>query len=184
MAARWQAQASTQCCTLTPSVFSDDPQVVDPTHRMCGTEWLRVARGEPQPAEPRTAELPLSVEPTSVRRARDFTRTTLANWNLDRLADDTAAIVSELVTNAFTHATLHPHAEHTRLQVALFGHPGRLVIVVTDPCAGGSTPASAEENGDYGESGRGLFIVEALSHDWGWTPLTTGGKAVWAALEH
>jgi hypothetical protein len=33
-----------------------------------------------------------------------------------------------------------------------------------------------------GESGRGLQIVAALSHVWGWSPIAGHGKAVWAVL--
>ncbi len=29
------------------------------------------------------------------------------------------------------------------------------------------------------ESGRGMVIIDALSHRWGWEPLA-GGKVVWA----
>ena len=33
-----------------------------------------------------------------------------------------------------------------------------------------------------GETGRGLQIVAALSHVWGWSPIAGHGKAVWAVL--
>src|ERR1700732_400194 len=33
-----------------------------------------------------------------------------------------------------------------------------------------------------GESGRGLQIVGALAHVWGWSPIAGHGKAVWAVL--
>ena len=35
---------------------------------------------------------------------------------------------------------------------------------------------------DNAEIGRGLCIIAGLSHQWGATPLPTGGKCVWADL--
>lgn len=40
----------------------------------------------------------------AVRGARQFTRTTLDQWELDDRFDDVALVVSELVTNALRHA--------------------------------------------------------------------------------
>lgn len=56
----------------------------------------------------------------------------------------------------------------------------RLICVVTDQA--GTPPALAPEDPEA-ESGHGLQIVAALAVAWGWTILSTGEKAVWAALE-
>jgi hypothetical protein len=38
------------------------------------------------------------------------------------------------------------------------------------------------DNGVHAQSGRGLLLVEAISHRWGWYPThqNDGGKIVWA----
>jgi Histidine kinase-like ATPase domain len=57
----------------------------------------------------------------------------------------------------------------------------RLICVVTDQA--GAPPTLAPEDPEA-ESGHGLQIVGALAVAWGWTILSTGEKAVWAALEY
>jgi hypothetical protein len=45
-------------------------------------------------------------------------------------------------------------------------------------------PEPVEPDPDrFGEGGRGLVVVGAVSDAWGWAPLGTGGKAVWAAFD-
>jgi len=59
--------------------------------------------------------------------------------------------------------------------------PAELVLTgaVVDP----SNEAPVPKQPDWsGESGRGLQIVAALSHVWGWSPIAGHGKAVWAVL--
>jgi hypothetical protein len=56
----------------------------------------------------------------------------------------------------------------------------RLICVVTDQA--GTPPAMAAQDPEA-ESGHGLQIVGALAVAWGWTILSTGEKAVWAALD-
>jgi hypothetical protein len=56
------------------------------------------------------------------------------------------------------------------------------MLAVVDP--GNETPMPRQPDWG-GESGRGLQIVGALSHVWGWSPIAGHGKAVWAVLrEH
>jgi anti-sigma regulatory factor (Ser/Thr protein kinase) len=119
--------------------------------------------------------------------ARDFARKTMADWGVDDLVDDTVTVVSELITNAITHATPRPvrRDQVTRLQVVLIRHRRRLTVVVTDPGEDPPRPIRQEENSLralLAEYGRGLHVVGALSHGWGWAPLTTGGKAVWSVF--
>jgi hypothetical protein len=58
---------------------------------------------------------------------------------------------------------------------------GELRIRAWDP---DPTPPPRDQPlpGDDAESGRGLFIVNALSSRWGWHPAPNGGKFVWSAL--
>jgi hypothetical protein len=51
--------------------------------------------------------------------------------------------------------------------------------MVTDP--GARIPVRNEAAADA-ESGRGLQVVESCSVRWGWQPLASGGKVVWALL--
>ncbi|WP_433337140.1 ATP-binding protein [Spirillospora sp. CA-294931] len=138
----------------------------------------------PPSGTPRTARRVLPAEPTAPKTARDFAHATLKEWELGGPADDVAVTISELVTNALRHGLRdmpQPMPAHP-IQLVLLGHPRRLVVVVTDP--GGSPPEPvAQEPSRFGEGGRGLLVVSAVSDSWGWAPLGTGGKAVWAAFD-
>lgn len=136
----------------------------------------------PTADEPRMSRQVLGTGHESPRLARDFTRATLAEWRISRLNDEALLIVSELVTNALCHGLegVPLVAQQCPVQLVLLGHRRRLVIVVTDPGAG--VPARSER-GPAAENGRGLCVIEGVSAAWGWAPLATGGKAVWAALE-
>jgi anti-sigma regulatory factor (Ser/Thr protein kinase) len=126
----------------------------------------------------------LPAENTAPKEARSFTRATLREWGLDAAADDALIAVSELVTNALQHGLrgLPKPLPAGPIQLVLLGHPHRLVVTVTDP--GERTPEPIDiEPGRFGEGGRGLLVVGAVSGAWGWAPLTTGGKAVWAAFD-
>jgi anti-sigma regulatory factor (Ser/Thr protein kinase) len=165
--------------------------VAVPAERAPGRlEYMRPAYpGWPDPplGQPQTARLVLPAEAESACMARDFARKTLADWGVDDLVDDTVTVVSELITNAITHATPRPvrRDQVTRLQVVLIRHRRRLTVVVTDPGEDPPRPIRQEENSLralLAEYGRGLHVVGALSHGWGWAPLTTGGKAVWSVF--
>jgi hypothetical protein len=45
----------------------------------------------------------------------------------------------------------------------------------------GSAAPPVIASGPAAGRGRGLLLVEASSHSWGWMP-TEGGKVVWASL--
>ncbi|XVQ08514.1 ATP-binding protein [Spirillospora sp. CA-255316] len=138
----------------------------------------------PTAGSPRTARRVLPAENTAPKEARSFTRATLREWGLDAAADDALIAVSELVTNALQHGLrgLPKPLPAGPIQLVLLGHPRRLVVTVTDP--GERTPEPIDiEPGRFGEGGRGLLVVGAVSGAWGWAPLTTGGKAVWAAFD-
>ncbi|WP_162793816.1 ATP-binding protein [Streptomyces paludis] len=120
----------------------------------------------------------------AVRGARQFTRTTLSQWELTERFDDVALVVSELVTNALRHALpadtpRDPHEAPVRLHLMRWS--SRLICAVRDPSH--TSPATRETDEDCAaESGRGLFLVESFSDTWGWHPLAGSlhGKVVWA----
>ncbi|KUH39928.1 MULTISPECIES: ATP-binding protein [Streptomyces] len=121
----------------------------------------------------------------AVRGARQFTHTTLSQWNLGDRFDDVALVVSELVTNALRHAlpadTPREHPLDPPVRLHLMRWAGRLVCAVRDPSP--DTPATRSSGEDFSaESGRGLFLVESFSDSWGWHPLAGAlhGKVVWA----
>jgi anti-sigma regulatory factor (Ser/Thr protein kinase) len=125
----------------------------------------------------------LSPSPDAARRARSFTRHTLASWGLAELADDAQVIVSELLVNAVRHTGIRQSESHgtwaAGVGLWLLSHADGLMCVVTDPSD--SAPA-LKQPGDTSEGGRGLHMVHALSDHWGWTRFSERGKAVWAIL--
>lgn len=113
-------------------------------------------------------------ERRSVPLAREFARTVLAEWDLERRADDVLLCVSELATNALLHGV--PPGREYRLHLSL-GEGGLLRVEVHD--SGDGEPrvpvqdAAAEE-----ECGRGLLLVSALADKWG-VGERNPGKIVW-----
>ena len=91
----------------------------------------------------------------------------------------------ELVVNAVLHGTRagltrpSPGAGLTVLRLCMLRRAGEVMLAVVDP--GNETPMPRKPDWG-GESGRGLQIVGALSHVWGWSPIAGHGKAVWAVL--
>ncbi|MEU0519233.1 ATP-binding protein [Streptosporangium sp. NPDC006007] len=120
-------------------------------------------------------------DPCAARTAREFTSAALRAWRLEPLVDDTGVVVSELVTNAVRHGIRGVADPHRPQDVrVILCHTERSVLcVVTDPSDQG--PCLREP--DYeAESGRGMQVIQGASEMWGWTPLETRGKAVWAVF--
>ena len=124
--------------------------------------------------------------PESARAAREFTVATLNEWHLGPLIEDAVVIASELATNAILHGTpaatraTAKGAERACVELSWCLQASRLICMVTDQA--GTPPAMAAQDPEA-ESGHGLQIVGALAVAWGWTILSTGEKAVWAALD-
>lgn len=135
---------------------------------------------EDPPTEVLLAVCDLRHDPYAARTARRFTISTLDAWGLALLLDDVELVMGELVINALRHGL----AEHTTPS----GQPVRIVLaltresllcVVTDPSEDRPAPRDVDFSA---EGGRGLRVVEGLSHKWGWAPLRCPGKAVWAGF--
>jgi len=121
-----------------------------------------------------TCELPAALE--SVRDARRFTRTTLPCWDLSVLLDCMELVASELVTNALRYA-VPPGTPGTPVRLSLARWTSRVVCAVRDP----SGVAPVAKDPDFvAETGRGLHLVDSFSENWGWHPLGSTGKVVWA----
>jgi anti-sigma regulatory factor (Ser/Thr protein kinase) len=120
----------------------------------------------------------LSARPEEARTARRFVRELLTCWGLEALTDDAEMIVDELVVNAVLHGSALGNSM-TVLRLCMLRRAGEVMVAVVDP----RNEAPAPRQPDWsGESGRGLQIVAALSHVWGWSPIAGHGKAVWAVL--
>lgn len=107
----------------------------------------------------------------SVPAARHFVVDVLLAWGCEHLTSDAALIISELATNALSHA-VSPFR-------AVVDRRGRgLRIGVEDA---NEVPLERRPSGAYDVGGRGVAIIEALSERWGSSPVP-GGKVVWAEL--
>ena len=116
----------------------------------------------------RVASWTLPGGPRSVSEARRLVRERLAAWELDDLVFDTELIASELVTNAvrFTEGPV---------ELRLI-RDAALTCEVSDASRTTAQMRHAEEDD---EGGRGLFLVNQLSHRWGMRA-TARGKTIWA----
>jgi anti-sigma regulatory factor (Ser/Thr protein kinase) len=119
----------------------------------------------------------------SANRSRRWVGALLARWGLEELTDTATLLTSELVTNAVVHA-------HSRPVVSLAVASGVVEIGVRDReprMPRHSHPpqhelAGLDARAFMTEGGRGLFLVDALAHEWGATSLATG-KQVWLRLD-
>jgi hypothetical protein len=126
------------------------------------------------------ARCPLTSDFGSPRIAREFTRTTLEGWDAAELFDEAGVVVSELVTNALRYGLPGRHRNsRAPVQLVLLRQERRILALVTDPNSDGPVQGDPDE---FAETGRGLQVVDAITESWGWAPLATGGKAVWAAF--
>lgn len=98
----------------------------------------------------------------SVAHARKFVRDTVPYGHL--VTDDMVTVASETVCNAITHTA--SGRSGGRVTVVLAAGSGMYRLEVTDDGADGARPYVKAENGT--ESGRGMRIVDALAHRWGY----------------
>jgi anti-sigma regulatory factor (Ser/Thr protein kinase) len=105
----------------------------------------------------------------------------LRGWALDRHADDAVLVITELASNAVTHAVPSAAAGAPEVRLGLALDRDHLMLTVSDP--GDNAPVFSP-SGDpaLAEHGRGLCIVDALAEEWGWAPRPPAGKTVWAKL--
>ncbi|WP_435243321.1 SpoIIE family protein phosphatase [Streptomyces cucumeris] len=110
--------------------------------------------------------------PDAVMHARRFAARTLRTWGLTDEMDVVLLVTSELVTNAMVHTSGEVHLNLTLTA-------DRLRIAVSDRSP--RTPIKPTSVDWEATGGRGLLLVEAVSHAWGSVPLS-GGKQVWSDI--
>ena len=105
---------------------------------------------------------------------RAITASALAAELPETARDNVLLLVSELVTNAFRHA-----GGTAELELAVSNATVRVEVTDKSP----NPPRLSRSAGTLtDESGRGLFLVEALADRWGHEPLERG-KRVWFELD-
>ena len=110
---------------------------------------------------------------TSPAEARDFVALHLSRHELGYLVDDVRLVVSELVTNAVVHA-------RTPLMVRLEELLFCVKLTVYDECADRPVLRLEQRVAPETEGGRGLWITDACSADWGANLGNGAGKSTWA----
>ncbi|MFJ2636493.1 ATP-binding protein [Streptomyces sp. NPDC087422] len=131
-------------------------------------------RGRPRMIARHRIALGLRPELAEVGRARHELRDRLAEWRLSEAADVALIVLSELVGNALQHAPC------PSIALTVTAADGHVLIEVRDSSR---RPPVIDRGPDrYGETGRGLPLVAALSRDWGWTPHENGTKTTWAVV--
>ncbi|MFF3512768.1 ATP-binding protein [Streptomyces sp. NPDC002573] len=115
----------------------------------------------------------LPCEPETARRARRLVSAALNTWGIGELADAGTLIVYELVSNAIRRTScrlVRVSVQRVTNDLVRIGVTDKShALPKMDRVAGGDEP------------GRGLVLVEALSHRWGYDEMRSG-KTVWAEL--
>jgi anti-sigma regulatory factor (Ser/Thr protein kinase) len=124
---------------------------------------------------PHAASTKLRPEALASSSARRFLRSLLERWGLLDLTDVAELCVSELVTNAVLHA-------RTPIQLEVRSGAGLLHVDVCDSGGARIDLPPPDQPAEGLESGRGLFIVQALSARTGVTNRRTG-TCVWFELD-
>ncbi|GAB1338007.1 ATP-binding protein [Streptomyces sp. E-15] len=129
-----------------------------------------------EPQTPHTRQAFYRRDRRSVRIAREFARTALADWAHAGRGDDVLLCVSELATNALLHGV--PAGRGFLLRLTL--HADGVLRVEVHDSGGGEVPVpdGLRQAGAEAEGGRGLLLVAALADKWG-VAERDPGKVVW-----
>ncbi|MGW4805044.1 ATP-binding protein [Kitasatospora sp. NPDC004272] len=130
----------------------------------------------------------LADTPNAIGWARRHTRDVLSRWRVPPdLIDKVLLVVSELATNAIQHPDSQQQERLTSaelskahtfaLDLQLHGQATVVQIADRDP-----RPPVLQHVSEDAQSGRGIFLVEQMSSQWGFYYPPTGGKVVWAEL--
>jgi Histidine kinase-like ATPase domain len=151
------------------AAFPGRGHVVFPDRRRAVAAALSAA----QPPLRARAYLPPGVDAPAA--ARRMVASACRRWGVDRLSADAQLIISELVTNAVTHAG-------SELEVVAAVEGGDMHLYVRDHDRSlPQLPASRLRAQTSHIGGLGLMLVESLASAWG-TTFGAHGKTVWARL--
>ncbi|MFI7612812.1 ATP-binding protein [Nonomuraea terrae] len=114
--------------------------------------------------------------PAQVSRARGLVTDALGRDH--PLHDDVVLLTSELATNAILHSRSGDGGSFT---VTVTNSEASVRVLVSD--AGSDGPPCVCRTSARSTSGRGLPLIEALSHRWGFTR-EDGSTTVWFELQH
>ncbi|MFE9453706.1 ATP-binding protein [Streptomyces sp. NPDC006739] len=136
-----------------------------------------LASGAEPPRPAGAFDLPATA--AAVAAARRVVRALLSSWGVgEDVLDNAVLVTSELVTNALVHSP------GERITCRLHGGTDRVRIEVEDQNRGPTLPVP-RRSGPDDQNGRGLFLVDALSSDWGVTVVPgRPARVVWAELPH
>ncbi|GAA3201450.1 SpoIIE family protein phosphatase [Streptomyces virens] len=128
-----------------------------------------------RPPVRRTMLTVAQAEPERIASARQQLRELLHDWSSADQVDSAVLLLSEVLTNVLVHTD----ADALLLAEVTDGGDGRRMrIEVTD--SGDDLP-HVRRPGELASSGRGLLMVELLSHSWGVAPRGEG-KSIWFEL--
>ncbi|GAA2282280.1 ATP-binding protein [Actinomadura luteofluorescens] len=115
--------------------------------------------------------------PESISEARAFGRAFIADRVPDEVAGLVELVVSELCTNAVEHTASGEDDGNFVLELEL--QDGHVRVAVVDMGAQTQPTVNDEPSGPDAVSGRGLFLVDAVSKAWG-SERVRVGRRVWA----
>ncbi len=133
-------------------------------------------------------QLALADTPNAAQWARRQAVHLLRRWQVKADVIEVARLlVSELITNAVRHPhandDVSPYSSRSSVRsvvLRLLMEGDSLFLLVED---GDLRPPMLKAVGADAESGRGVFLVDALSANWGYDyPADSTGKIVWAQL--
>jgi PAS domain S-box-containing protein len=160
------APVGATCAAALAALEDDDDREHDDDVAML---VLRAAGHSPG-MEPLELILPARVE--APREARTAAREATTRWGISPdTADTVALVISELVTNAVLHTGSAP-------VLRMRASDGAVYVELSDD---DSRPPRMRDPGDDDAGGRGLHLIEALSHRWG-VRTTRTGKVVWCEI--
>ncbi|WP_242433395.1 ATP-binding protein [Streptomyces sp. Root264] len=125
------------------------------------------------PPVPTQYRMTLTADAHSAHHIRRIARGLLTDWNMEPLTDTVELALTELIVNVVRHVP------DRRCTLLLQRQATGVRAEVTDTY-GQRLPTLTESLPDPdSESGRGLFLLNALVDRWGVTPTPEGGKTVW-----
>lgn len=133
--------------------------------------------------------LKLADTPNAAGWARLHTRDVLGRWQVPPdLIDTVLLVLSELVSNAIRHPNGAKQPERltsavlSKVQLIGLDLQLRGQAVLVQVADNDRRPPVPQTVGTDAESGRGLFLVENMSEQWGYFHPPGGGKIVWAEV--